>query len=60
MRYDYVEVPATQVLRHFYYYYCRAYIRSELKGTSEENIVCMFLIWTILQMEMGSAFKKNE
>ena len=39
---------------------CRAYIRCELKGKPHENAACVFQMWTILQMEMNSDFKKNE
>ena len=37
---------------------CRAYIRSELKCTPNEKMPCVFLKWTILQMELDSDFKK--
>ena len=37
---------------------CTFFIRSELKCKPRENTVCVFLTWTILQMEMDSDFKK--
>ena len=34
------------------------YIRSELKCKSQENTACVFLMWTILPMEMDVTLKK--
>ena len=36
------------------------YMTSELKCGPDESTACVFLTWTILQMEIDSNFKKNE
>ena len=38
---------------------CTYFIRSELICKPYENIACMFLMWTIFEMEMDSDIKKN-
>ena len=39
---------------------CGSYIRSDLKCTPHENLACVFLIWTILQMEIDCDFKTKK